>query len=95
MRTYRARRIEVPANTAGIKLFTATVDGKRIAYHSDTLFCVQVGRGSKGRYHTRNIFTGNLAQAVAYYMAINIGNGYKKRLYVPSFNKPVLARQFS
>jgi len=73
---------------------TATLDGKKIAYTDTTQFEVQVGR-YKGAYRTRYAFTGNLHQAVSYYRAINIGNGYKKRLLMPSANKPVLARQFS
>ena len=77
-----------------IKLLTATLDGKPIAYSTATEFLVQVGRG-KGAYQTRYRFTGNLAQAVGYYRCINIGNGYKKRLYAPSFNRPTLAKQFS
>jgi hypothetical protein len=72
-----------------------TLDGKRIAYHSGTVFLVQIGRGSKGKYATHYSFTGNLQQAVLYYNAINIGKGYKKRLLAPGFNKPVLARQTS
>lgn len=74
---------------------TATLDGKSIAYTEKTVFLVEVGRGEKGAYRTRYSFTGNLAQAVMYYRAINIGCGYKKRLRAPSFNKPVLARDFS
>jgi len=70
------------------------LDGKRIAYTDMTEFFVQVGRG-KGAYETRYKITGNLSQAVWHYCCINVGNGYKKRLYVPTFNKPLLARQFS
>lgn len=77
-----------------MKIHTATLDGKRIAYTDETIFLVQVGRG-KGSYKTRYSFTGNIAQACFYYGCINVGYGYKKRLLVPSFNKPVLARQFS
>lgn len=73
---------------------TATLDGKRIAYSNQTEFLVQVGRG-RGSYSTRYKFTGNLSQAVLYYRSLNIGNGYKKRLFVPSFNKPTLARYIS
>ena len=73
---------------------TATLDGKRIAYTDETEFLVEVGR-YQGSYATRYSFTGNLAQAVTYFNAINIGNGYKKRLRAPSFNKPVLARAYS
>ena len=38
---------------------------------------------------------GNLAQAVHLFNGLNISNGYKKRLVSWSFNRPVLARQFS
>jgi hypothetical protein len=75
---------------------TTMLDGKRIAYCDTTEFLVQVGRYSKGAYRTRYRFMGKLGQAVAYYNAINIGNGYKKRLYMPSCSKhPILARAFS
>ena len=76
------------------QLKTATLDGRSIAYSSETVFEVQIGRG-QGAYTTRYSFTGNLAQACLYYRGINIGNGYKKRLRALSFNKPVLARAFS
>jgi hypothetical protein len=77
-----------------IKLLTATLDGKHIAYSNLTEFLVQVGKG-RGAYQTRYRFTGNLGQAVLWYRGINIGNGYKKRLYAPSFNRKTLARQHS
>ena len=77
-----------------IKTMTATLDGKQIAYSSLTEFLVQVGKG-KGSYKTRYKFTGNLEQAVFYYRSLNIGNGYKKRLFVPAFNKLVLAKYLS
>jgi len=72
----------------------ATLDGKDIAYGDTTEFLVQIGKG-RGSYRTRYSFTGNLAQAVFYYRCINIGNGYKKRLYSPNMNKPTLAKEFS
>ena len=78
-----------------ITLKTATLDGKKIGYNSETIFLVQVGKGLKGSYKTKYSFVGNLSQAVMYFNGINIGNGYKKRLFAPSFNKPLLARQFS
>ncbi len=76
---------------------TGTVNGKRIAYDSAyTEFLVQVGKGTKGSYKTRYSFIGKLNQAVMYYNAINIGNGYKKRLYMPSCSKhPVIAKASS
>lgn len=77
-----------------MRFLTATLDNKRIAYTNDTEFLVQVGKG-RGSYSTRYRFTGDLAQAVFYYRGVNVGNGYKKRLIAPSFNKPTLAKQFS
>ena len=70
------------------------IEGQRICYTNDTEFLVQVGRG-KGAYQTRYRIVGDLRQAVFWYYGINIGNGYKKRLFVPSFNKPTLARYIS
>jgi len=77
-----------------VEIINAELDGKHIAFTNMTEFYVQVGKG-KSAYTTRYKITGNLAKAVFWYRVINIGKGYKKRLYVPSFNKPVLARQFS
>jgi hypothetical protein len=73
---------------------TTTLDNKLIAYTDRTDFKVQVGR-HQGAYCTQYSFVGNLTQAVMYYKAINIGNGYKKRLVMEGANKPVLARAFS
>jgi hypothetical protein len=78
-----------------VKLATAVLDGKNIAYSSETVFLIQVGKGKKGRYVSRYSIKGSLETAILYYKGINIGNGYKKRLYVPSFNKPILARAWS
>jgi len=78
-----------------MKTHTATLDGKAIAYADTTQFLVQLGRYAKGSYATRYTITGNLAQAVAYFNGINIGNGYKKRLVMVGGNKPVLARAAS
>lgn len=79
-----------------IELKTWTLDGKQIAGSSETEFLVQVGKGAKGSYRTRYAFKGNLGQAVMYYNGINIGNGYKKRLLMPSCSKrPVLAKAAS
>ena len=72
----------------------ATLDDKRICYTNDTEFLVQVGKG-RGSYSTRFRFTGDLEQAVFYYRCINIGNGYKKRLFSPSFNRKTIAKQLS
>lgn len=85
------RDIEVKS----ILMFENELDGKKVAYHSETEFLVQLGRYRKGSYSTRYVIVGNLAMAVGYYNGINIGNGYKKRLIAPSFNKPLLARAWS
>lgn len=62
-----------------IEIKTAEIDGKRIAYSSETKFYVQLGR-YKSAYRTRYTIKGTLGLAVFYYRALNIGNGYKKRL---------------
>ena len=68
------------------------LDGKRIAYHSTTQFLVQVGKG-KSSYRTKYVIKGNLSQAVMYYNGINLGNGYKKRLLMPTCShNHILAR---
>ena len=77
-----------------MQLLTGELDGKKLAFSSETEFLVQVSK-KKGAYKTRYSFKGNLAQAVWYFNCINIGNGYNKRLYCPSMNKPTLARQKS
>lgn len=74
---------------------TATLDDKRIAYTKDTVFKIQIGKGPNGSYETICICKGNLTKAMLIYNNINIGNGFKKRLFCPTMNKPVLARQFS
>lgn len=66
-----------------------------IAFSSETIFLVQVGRYAKGKYLTRYSFKGNLEQAVFHYRCINIGLGYKKRLVMVGANKPVLAKAAS
>lgn len=78
-----------------IQIMTATVGGEQVAYTNKTKFLVQVGKGAKGSYKTVNVFYGDLREAIFYYTGINIGLGYKKRLLVPSFTKPVMARQLS
>lgn len=65
--------------THPVELFEKTLNDKRIAYTSLTEFYVQCGFG-KNSYQTRWTFVGDLPKAVAYYNAINIGRGYKKRL---------------
>jgi hypothetical protein len=68
------------------------LNGKKIAYHSETEFLIQIGKGPKGSYTTRYKVTGSLTEAVFWYNGINIGNGYKKRLVMAG---RVLARAAS
>jgi len=78
-----------------IKILETEINGKKIVYHSESEFLIQVGKGPKGSYHTKYSFKGTLALAVGWYNAINIGNGYKKRLVCWSLNKPILAKAVS
>ena len=78
-----------------VTLKTHELDGKRVAYSSETTFYVQSGKGRKGSYQTRKAFKGNLALAVLWYNSLNIGNGYKKRLVSWDLSRPILARHFS
>lgn len=75
-----------------IKTITQELDGEKIAYCSETLFTVDVGRYSKGKYKTKYSFKGNLGQAVFYYRCLNVGKGYKARL---TMNGKVLRRKTS
>lgn len=81
------------SNTIHIK--HAILDNKRIAYSNRTTFLIQIGKNIKSSYKTKYTIVGNLHQALMYYKGINLGNGYKKRLYSPDMNKPILAREWS
>ena len=73
------------------QLKIAKLDGKEIAYYSETLFLIQVGKG-KGPYRTKQSFKGNLGQALMHYNGLNVHSGYKKRLLM---NDKVLARELT
>jgi hypothetical protein len=75
-----------------VKTFTQDLDGQMVAYSSETNFFVDIGKGSKGGYKSLHVVKGNLSCAVGWYSAINIGNGYKKRLRMEG---KVLARKCS
>lgn len=77
-----------------IELKTVTLDGKKLAYTNQTEFLVQIGK-NRSAYRTKWSFTGNIHQAVAYYRALNVGRGYKKRLLMPSAKHPTLAKQIT
>ncbi len=74
-----------------IEIKVSEMDGKRIAYSSETLFYVQVGR-YKSSFKTKYTIKGSLGQAAFYFTCINVGNGYKKRLLM---NDESLAVQYS
>jgi hypothetical protein len=74
-----------------IEIKHITIDGKRMVYTSMTEFLVQVGK-NRSAYRTRYRFVGNIHQAAMYYRAINVGLGYKKRLYAPSMKVPTIAK---
>jgi hypothetical protein len=76
----------------GPKLHMDSLDGKMIAYSSETVFLVQIGKGSKGSYRQCVPIKGSLYRAINYYNAINIGLGYKKRVVMAG---RVLARAAS
>lgn len=80
-----------------VRLLQNELNGKRIAYCSETVFLVQVGKGYKGAYKNKYTVKGSLPQAVMLYNGINLGNGYKKRLVMPSSarGRGILARAFS
>ncbi len=68
---------------ANIRLITATINGKRIAFSSETVFCVQVSksRNSKSGYkHVKGMKGQDFEQLVEIYKAIEIGNGLRKRI---------------
>ena len=74
------------------KLIESELDGKKIAYCSETIFLVQISKG-KGSYKTKARFIGNLFGAVMHFNGINIRAPFNKRLLMPSCSKkPILAR---
>jgi hypothetical protein len=74
-----------------IEIKHITIDGKRLAYTNETEFLVQVGK-NRSAYRTRYRFVGDIHQAAAHYRAVNVGHGYKKRLYAPSMKRSTLAK---
>ena len=68
--------------------------GKKIAYDDKTEFYVQVGK-NKSKYLTKYKSIGAIDGAVIFYSKLEVSDGFKKRLYVPSLDKPTLAREKS
>ena len=85
--------MEVVNNTS--EFYHYELNGKQIAFHKTSIIKIQIGWGRQG-YKTKNAFgPSEFARAVITYNGINIGNGYKKRLYCETLNEPVLARAVS
>lgn len=79
-----------------IKLINIELDGRRLAFASNSEFHVQIGKGSKGSYRTLLKFQGDeFTRGFMYYRGINVGNGYKKRLVSWNMNKPIICKQTS
>jgi len=74
-----------------MQIKTVRLDGKYIAYTDETEFLVQMGM-NQGSFKSVRRFVGDIHAAAKYYQALKVREGYKKRLFAPSFNKPVLAR---
>lgn len=65
-----------------------------VTYTENTVFLVQVAPGG-GVYRTRFSFKGDLKAALHHYRCINVGRGYKKRLYAPDLPTKVIVKQVS
>jgi hypothetical protein len=89
----RARISPLPVRGAIVSISPkeTTLDGKRIAYTTETVFQVETAKG-KGRYRVRYSIRGDLGCAVLWYNAINIAAPYRKRLRMLEANKQTLAR---
>lgn len=77
-----------------MEIKTVTIDGRKLAYTSETIFLVQLGK-NRGAYRTKYTFKGDPFEAAKYYRALNVGRGYKKRLVMPHAKNPVLAKQIT
>lgn len=79
-----------------MEIVKVELNGKKIVLYEDAIIEVQVGKGTKGGYKVKHIFTArDFAKAVMTYNGINVGKGYKKRLVCLSLNNPILAKVLS
>ena len=79
-----------------METYISEIDGNKVAYTNQTEFLIQVGKGKKASYKTTMRFVGKLISAFHFYNSINVEDGQKKRLLMPSCSKnPVLVRQIS
>ena len=77
-----------------MEIKTVTIDNRKLAYTSETLFLVQVGK-NRGAYRTKYTFKGDPFEAAKHYRGLNVAYGYKKRLYMPHAKRPTLAKQIT
>jgi hypothetical protein len=61
------------------------IDGKSHEFEDGDLWCVEVGRYTRGAYKSRYTVE-TPQQGTFYYRCINLGNGYKKRLVLERAN---------
>ena len=81
---------KVPENY--IRIRTGIIDGRSISYTDQTEFLIQTRKKNSHKgYVTKYNIKGSHLNACFYYMGINVSHEYRKRIYVPSFNKPILA----
>ena len=67
------------------------VDGTAVYYNENTLFHIQTGKG--GNYKNVETIRGNIVQAMHTFRQTPVSKGVSKRLFVPSTDRPVFARQ--
>jgi hypothetical protein len=59
---------------------TSKVDGKDVVYTTDTVFTVEVGKGTKAAYKVSKEFVGDIHNAVLCFRSTPRDGEYKKRL---------------
>lgn len=74
------------------EIFEFSFNGEKVAFHKDSKIFVQIAKGKNAYKNRYGFLACEFGMAVFHYNAINIGNGYRKRLYCETLNKPVLAR---
>ena len=75
--------------------YSYVFNNQPVIFFHDAIIELQLGKG-KSSYKTKYQFNAaEFDRAVFHYNAINIGNGYKKRLLCRTINKPILARSIS
>ena len=68
------------------------LDDKTVTYYATTEFIVESGIIGQ-RYTKKTTFIGDLVQAVTFFNAVKIEQGYQKRLIAPSLTRKLLAKE--